>query len=255
MEALLKLGFSQSEIDIYKVMLRVSPITVLQLSTITGKPRSTVHHATEKLKQRGLVVETLASNKRRLLAEPPEKIQLIIKKEEFKLVDKSKELENIKKEISDFILQAIPAEKVSDEPNIRYIKGIEPIRLLYDEILQADEVKTYANIADILDYFPENHLKFKSAAEKGSKIWDLLLYDEVAVLKSSFYHDTPTYYVKFFPANFKLKPMDYLIWDDNIAIINTGAIPNAVIIKDKLHADNARSLYDLLWSFLPEIDE
>lgn len=254
MEALKKLGFTTTEIEIYKTLLNTGPVTILQLSQTIGKPRSTVHHSVENLKRKSLVVETSNNYKRRIAAEHPNKISMLIEVEQKKIIEKNKTLEESRVDLDKFILK-LSKNNIGSKTEVRFIEGVEPIRMLYDEILQANEVKTYANITKIIEYFPENDVKFLSAMERGTIVWDMMTKDSFSLKKAkSIFMKSSNYKGKFFPDHFKLNPMDYLIWDANIAVINPGGIPTAVITKSADLADNARALYDLLWSFLPELE-
>lgn len=255
MESLTKLGFTKKELNFYKILLRIGPSTILQLSRVSSKPRSTVHHTIENLKKKGLVFETVKNGRRKIVAEHPQKIELLIDREEQKISKRNDTLNQLRIETKKFILNQSQLKDLTNETEVRYIEGIEPIQLLYDEILLSKEVKSYANLDLILNYFPENGLKFINAMEKGIEIWDMFMSDNLVQEEINEFLRHENYHIKLFPKDFDFEPMDYLIWNDSIAVVNSGGIPNAVITTNKTLAKNTRSLYDLLWSFLPEINE
>jgi len=78
-------SLNRKEVDIYIALLKNPRSSVLELAEITGIKRSTTHSYVENLKDKGLVSEIKIDMKRKLIAENPEKLELLISLKRFEL--------------------------------------------------------------------------------------------------------------------------------------------------------------------------
>lgn len=239
-------GLTPPETRIYLTLLEIGSSTVLELSKKTKLNRTTTHIYIDKLKDKGLITELQVGNRRKIIPEPPEKLKLVIENEKVELRRKEEGIESLINKIYDTITNA----KSSSDSSVKYYEGINSISALYDEILQASEIRTYANASEILDIFPDNTVKFIEAVKKGHILWDLMVETPQAhefMINCNY----PNYFHKYFPKSLKINSMDYLIYGDSIAIIQSRPKLFGIVIKNKYLAENARLMYDLLWGLLP----
>lgn len=248
-----KIGLNSNSLEIYKYLLSRNMGTVQDVSKGLKLPRTTVHQNIEKLVKLGMIAQVKKNNVRFLYPESPEVINKIIDKFLVQKTIKENLLDNANKPLVGLIgnIISIPEGNLNTEVDIKYLEEKSLISDLYNDILQAEEVKSYVNTSEVLNHFPENEEKFYLAAKNGIKVWDLQIKSERASQFRKLCEGIDNYYVKFFPDGVKFHAMDYLIYSDSIAIVQGTQMPTAVVIKSKNLADNARSLYDLLWGFLP----
>lgn len=87
-DILKKMGFNEKEVDLYLAILQRGKITPADLARITGINRTTVYSATKELIKKGVIAEDLGGEIMYLVALPPQDLNLVIKKEEQKLMEK-----------------------------------------------------------------------------------------------------------------------------------------------------------------------
>src|SRR3989338_3811687 len=88
------IGFTKGEIRVYLALLDVGRSTSGPVINKSEIARSKVYEILEKLKQKGLVTETIQRNIRHFQAAPPERIKDYIQEKEAELHQKELEFEN-----------------------------------------------------------------------------------------------------------------------------------------------------------------
>ena len=88
-EQILKdLGFSEKEIRVYLTVLQHGKTTPATVGRLTGINRSTVYALSKDLIEKGVILEDIGSSKSFLIAQPPEDLMNLAKKEERELKNK-----------------------------------------------------------------------------------------------------------------------------------------------------------------------
>ena len=97
-----ELDLSKKEIAIYLSLLKHGPMTVLELSEVTGINRATTHVNVDYLSKKNLVTQVKKGrgSRRMIMAEPLEKLPLIFKERKAKLEVAENQLGFIIKELS-----------------------------------------------------------------------------------------------------------------------------------------------------------
>ena len=226
-----EIGISEMEYEIYTTLLKLGESTVLEISKSSGIPRTTVHQNVDKLLKKGLVSQIVTSSRRKLVAEDPETLYRIFSDRKISVIQKKNELENLDHLFPDIIsnLQGIIAQsKKTPGIKLKYYDDIDQIRSLYDEIVQSKEIRTYVNLSQLKNFFPENDVKFYKALERGTHIWDL------AIGKTSpndFYQQNlgkfENYHGHLIEHEESTSYMDYLMYDGKISIVVGDLIPSA----------------------------
>ena len=253
---LLKLGLSEKEASIYFNLIQFGVASIAELSKITQMPRTTLRENINRLNEKGLVKNVVQGKKKLLKAETPEKLTLLLKEQQLRIEDKRTELSIVSKDINRLIGNLLNIQPLTNLPEteVQYFDNIESIRRLYDRIVEAMEIKAYVDVVGITKYFPENFKKYREALKReGTVFWDIIYLSDGAKELQKMVTHAGSYHYKFFPPEVKINQMDYLIYEDNISLIQAGKSFFAVNIRNKLLADNARSMFDLVWSFLPEL--
>jgi predicted transcriptional regulator len=247
-----EMNLSRKEIKLYLNLTKYGPTTILDLAEITGINRATTHVNIENLTQKGLVTQIKKGrgSRRLIMAEPAEKLSVIFKARKAKLEAAENQL--------DFITQGITnlkkEQRQSGGMEIRRYSGKDEIRLVYEDVLKAKEIRTYANTSEILKIFPGNIQKFIDAHKKNRDmhIWE--------IMKDS--KETQAYIKKMVPERFfcrlvteglPLLSTDYLIFDGKVALIEilNGAI-SGIVIEDKNFYESSKIIHEFVWGYLPD---
>jgi len=147
-------------------------------------------------------------------------------------------------------------DKSSEKVDVRYYTGKETISRIYDEVLKSEEIRAYVDNEDIAVSFPENFEKFMTAAGSGkTEIWDIQRMSPQgrSFKKTVSERHLKKYHVKYFPIDMQVQQMDYLIYSNKIAILHGGRTSSAIVINNELIYRNAKIIFDVLWSLLPEL--
>ncbi len=127
MEILNKLGLSDKEIKLYKVLLENGRSTPTQLSKLTNINRATVYHTAKELIARGLVAEDLAGSVLHLLPLPPKNLLKTIDSSRRELDEKEK---MVKEAITELSSLGLGGKYVV--PKITFIEEKNLEKYLYD---------------------------------------------------------------------------------------------------------------------------
>ncbi|MBD3329197.1 winged helix DNA-binding protein [Candidatus Dojkabacteria bacterium] len=241
---------SDTEAQLYIGLLKRGPSTIMEIAKFTGINRATTHINVEDLIKYGLVTQTKKPNSKRrvVVAEPPEKFELILKQRKLK-VDKA--LEGMPGIISGLSKMADGVSQ-SSEIEIKYYKGREEVGNIYDEVLLANEVRSYLNATEVFKFFPENLEKF-SAAHKSNpemKMWEILSSKDEVFEGYSSDLDNSRYFFKFFPDDVDIKTVDYIIFDKKLAIISAEDEPSGVMLDSYALYTHSKEIFDFVWSMI-----
>lgn len=239
---------SDNETRLYLGLLRKGASTVLEISKYTEINRATVHVNVENLIEKGLVTQTKSGRgkRRQLIAEPPERLALLLEQRKIKLEKTEQGLPSIIQEI----YKVIPNVRENTESEIKYYKGAREISYLYSEIVKAKEIRSYVNdeniensdtAKEVSDMFIRAH-----TMRKDMQIWEILneaknpeTYTSVMAKER--------YSFKFIPKKFKLPQIDYIIFDDKVALTSNKDGGSAVLLSNKEYFEHAKAIFDFIW--------
>lgn len=240
-------GLSKYESKVYLDLFFAGRGTVLSVAKNTGINRITVHKSVDSLVKLGLVNVYIVGKRRRLIAEPPEKLQILIENQKRSLVSKESFLSDL---VND-MYKSVNIVKDNTDSEVKYFKGYKAVRGLYDEMIRAKEVRAIINSTEIYRYFPENSKKFLDAISGGLRLWDLASYTDDKLEYSRWTENFVSYKSKTLPPSMNnLGAIDFSILDESIILIEGGKIPSAIQIKNKVLARLMVQIYDLLWKSL-----
>jgi len=220
-----ELGFSEGEAIIYIALLKLGSANVTKLSKTTGRHRTHIYDTIEKLKEKGLISESVVDNKKLLTSSRPEVIIDYLKEKE----------EKAQKVVSD--LKKIV--KVKDEIKVETYKGQAGLKAVLRDILR--EKKDYVGYGEgtrfeeVLPIFFE---QFRRESERLGIGLKLILKKGAKV-----------------PSREKLQvkylnhagPSTTFIYGGKIVIVIWEPLPTAIRISDKQTADSYRSYFNVLW--------
>jgi sugar-specific transcriptional regulator TrmB len=244
-----ELNLSAKEVALYLNLVKYGGVSILELSEISGINRATTHVNVENLTQKGLVTQIKKGrgSRRLITAEPPEKLPVIFKERKAKLEAAENQLGFIIQEISNLKRES----RQSDGMEIRRYSGKEEVKLIYDDVLKANEIRTYANTANIIEILPHNIQKFIDAHRKNHDmyVWEIMQDTDInreyakKMIPERFFYLPIT-------ENLMFPPVDYLIFDKKIAVIDAlnGRV-NGIVIENEGFYEISKAIHKFVWNY------
>lgn len=88
------LGFNRKEVDVYLAVLQSGKVSASDIARKTGINRTTVYSVSKELMKKGVIREDLGKKTRYLVALPPSELTSLTEKEERRLLEKKRMIEN-----------------------------------------------------------------------------------------------------------------------------------------------------------------
>jgi sugar-specific transcriptional regulator TrmB len=249
---LTQLGLSEAERQIYLMLLKKGTTSVTELAQYLKMNRVTLHFHLKEMISQGIISDLHEGRTRHIRAESPDIFEQII-------ADKRKRIENLRQQYED-VRKRIEKRVLSQTHSnleAKMYKGNKSVRLLYQDILQAGEIRAY--VADkFRNYFPDLEATFISTHRKRKKmkLWEIM--DE-SPRNDDFTDqmDQTRYWCKILPG--KLDVIDYVIYEGKVMYVDAESTDKesvkAYVIENENIFQNAKRIFDYMWSVLPGQDE
>lgn len=220
-----ELGFSEGEAEIYLALLKHGKTNVMQIAKITGRHRTHIYDTIEKLKEKGLVSETIIDNKKFLIASSPENILNYIKEKEETAKNLVKDLKNL--------------EVKEKEIKVETFKGLAGLKAVFRDILkEREDYVGYGEGGRFQKLLPEFFEQFQGQSNALKIHLKLLLKEGVKI--------PPRKDLEIKHLNY-VSPSTTFIYGYKVLIIIWEPFPTAIRITEKQTADSYRSYFNLLW--------
>jgi sugar-specific transcriptional regulator TrmB len=236
-----ELGLSKEEAQVYLTVLELGGSFASTIASKSKVPRVNCYYVLENLRRRGLVTSNLKGNVKFFVAEPPQV-----------LVNQIQEKYASAKKLLPQLLSLISPQ--SFKPLIRSYEGIEGIKTIFDQTLEAEsEVLGYTNLAALgkllPDYLPSYTQKL---VKRGIK----------TRLLSPSTEEARRFVKTFYPKNYPEELVEILFvnpkefnFENQISIYgNTVAVMSldpeesiGLLIESAVYARTQRAVYNLAW--------
>lgn len=246
-----ELELSKNEAIAYLSLLENGASTVMELSNSTNINRSVVHVTIESLTKKGFAnsIKKGKGSRRLIMAEPMEKIGLILDNKLAKIESAKKMLPIIERQAD-----SLKKPKISDSSKmeIRRFKGKHEVQMIYEDVLRATNVRTYANVAEIAETFPENMYLFIQSAKKNpkKKIWEIMEDSAATRMYKASIASYRNIQCKLATKQINLASIDYIMYDGKIAVIEATEGINGLVIEDNNLYKNAVAIHKVVWESL-----
>lgn len=251
-EYLQKLDLSETEAKIYLTLIENGPKRVRELAEAVGLKRTTAYLYIDALIGRGLAAEDTKESGTVIIASPPQRLQYLVDQKYKTAKSLHLELPAVLKAIKSSLSQS---KTPQEETEIKYLKGLNSIRAIYEEALNTDELRSYVKVEETPPFFSNNVDLFTNAFNKNKKlkVWEIfhdspIAKEEAAQILSK----NNRYFYKLMPKDLKLTSEDILIYDDKVAIINYKTKISGVILQNINYYNNSKELFDFIWRMIPE---
>lgn len=244
-----QLDLSDAEAKLYLTLLKTGPTSVRDLAQTVDIKRTTTYFYIDQLVEKGLIMKLVRGSKKLVAASEPENLKILVEEK----LEKAKEVEKNFPDIINMLNTSLPKENNTIDAEIKYYKGKNGVKKIYDEILLANEVRSYVNIEEITNIFPENVPLFNYAFKRNPKMKMFEIVENSSEAKERFKtQKTPeNYFYKFLPEDMKLKAQDILLYENTVAIIHFKDQISGVVLRNADLYTNFKLLFDFIWKILP----
>jgi len=240
-QELIDLGLTTKEIQIYLASLELGVSTIQNIAQKAGIHRVSTYDIIASLLEKGFVNQTIKGRRKYFSASDPEKVLEMIR-------EKEKRFEKLLPE-----LQALQNRNYR-KPKVQYFEGKKAVLQAYfDRLKHRPELKenlVFGSSERIVKEFPKEYKKFTTERiDLGIKAKIIVEKSESGLLEKKL-EKKELREVKFLPEGTKLQS-NTIIYGDRVMIVSWESMM-AVIIEDINNAFNQKTLFNLLWKYLPE---
>ena len=248
---LINAGLDETEAKVYLALLELGPSTVSGITHKAGVTRTLGYHVLEKLCWHGLADEVSSKNKKKIYtARHPHSLLQHVK-------NKKKQWERNLSLVEEHLPDLVSLYKIADKPVIRFCEGVEGVKEIYSETLEAKtEILSFCDIEGFCA--PE----FKNGTrEYNRERTRRSIFERMLMLDTQFGHEWMEDYqgsLKY--NNFKwIRSKDLPgiqdlggevnIFDENKIVILLLKPPHrmGIYIESKILANLLRTMFELAW--------
>lgn len=233
-----KLGFSDKESKVYLSALNIGAAPVQDISKKAGVNRATTYVMIESLMGRGLMGSVQKGKKRLFVAEPPDNILSLLRREREDLEEKEKSVKNI---LDDLRKMA----SSHAHPKVTFFEGEAGIERLREDIkkTKVKEILEFASLDDAYKHFPPHDKDHRQYFRKKHKI--KAIYASESGIKLSAKEGG----VERRRIPYKKYPFsgDVAIYGNRVAILNYSPKLMSVLIESEGISNTFRQMFHLAW--------
>lgn len=248
-----RLDLSEVEARLYLKLLQTGPSSVRDLASTIDIKRTTTYFYIDQLVEKGLIIKLVKGSKKLVAANEPENLQHLV---ETKLAD-AKSVEKDFPNILKTLTTTLPQSTDPGNAEVRYYKGVNGVKKIYDEALNTKVLRSYVNIGDVESFFPNNYMSFENAFKKNK---ELKLYEFIENSVASrnlvkILSQNKRYNFKYLPKDIKINASDILIYDGKVAIINLREATTGVVFHNIDYFNISKELFEYMWRTVPNLDD
>jgi len=226
-EALKRLGFSESEIKIYLVLVKLGKANVTRLAGESGVHRTNIYSILDKLKEMGLVSDITEEGKRMFKISDPSNLLNYLKESEEAIQELIPDLKSIQ-------------ETVKEKIEVEVFQGEKGMKSAFKDIVRTKkEVVGFGMTGQLRKYMPIFAMQWVRDIKKA-KINNRYIYVEGTQIEEPFFN------ARMLSKEFAT-PVSTQIYGDKILISIWEPTFVAILIKSKEVADNYKKYFELLW--------
>ena len=245
-QQLIRLGLSHKEAKVYLALVELGGGTISLIAQRAHINRTTVYDVIVHLVEMGLATKAVGTKKQEYIAEPIEKLPLILEKRAETIAEQAKEAKTLVEQ-----LRLLP-KNTKGRPRIRYFDGTEGIKSLYeDSLLSREHIRSFSS-TDSLESFDQRYLHqyYRRRAAKRISIQAII-------------NDVPSAHlykkqdpelareIRIVPKEkMDVKPEIYM-YENKVAIFSLKE-KFAVLVESEDIANAFKKLYDLAWDHAKE---
>lgn len=252
-----QLDLSEVEAKLYLTLLQSGPTTIRELAETIEIKRTTAYFYVDQLSEKGLIMKLVKGSRKLVAASEPENLQTLVERK----ITSAEETKKDFGEIFSMIDEKLPEDRNFDKGDIRYLKGKLGIKKLYDQSLQADELRIYANLAQLEILLAKSNFIlpydiYERGLEKNKK---LKIYEIIADKPGSVdqfdlgetTNRNSRYQYRYMPENINLTSPGIVFFNNKVAIVSGKSEAYITVLENPDYYDNSIKLFDFIWNVLP----
>lgn len=236
-----QLGLSEKEAKVYLAVLELGLTTVIQISQKTEINRPTTYVQIENLIDLGLMNSHEKGKKTYFAAEPPERLQQLIRAKQSEIEKQRKRLNEILPELQSLF------DTAEERPKVRFYEGKAGIMTMAADIFKLGNKEILTAYSDDLasKTFTQNERDGFEQLRKKRRIRTQAIYNRTNGPFST--PPPPTVEDRYIPADKFPVNAGIDIYDNKIAVYTLrGKLIGAIIESGEI-ADSLRSIFKLAW--------
>ncbi len=240
-------GLTELEAMLYQGLLETGPTTIMGLAEHVGIKRITTHFNIENLITKGLVTQSIQGARRQIIAEPPERLEYLIKQKE-------KEVKKIRNDFSNFVQtlsSSLSPSKPGENVKVEYYEGINALKSVYLDVLSAKKIYSFVNVNQIRSVLPENPELFRKSLEinKDQEMWEIIEASKESQKLIDKANDR--YHFRFVPTHVSFSEFDFMIFDNSVAMVYINPKkPYAIVSNSPAMANGLKAIHTIVWEVL-----
>lgn len=237
-----EIGLEGNEASVYAACLELGPATILEISRKTQTNRTSLYGVVERLIHVGLLARSSAGKRAVFVAEPPEKLSLLLKKRMEKLDDLLPELISL-------------GRKGTVKPRMRYYDGIEGIKTVYRDSLTTKDHALFAFVgverltaqSKVLNDFWEG--EYRIGRQKYGILGKIVVPDNAEGKLFQSKDSSSRRETRLVPASTYNFDGEVLLYGDTVAFISyTDNEEFALSLESKAIAKTMKMIWQIVWS-------
>lgn len=234
-----EIGLTGKKADVYLAILQLGKATVVQIAKKALIKRPTTYDILEDLIAKNLISQSFAGKKRYFVAEPPEALKLLLKKQEEKVNQLLPELTSL--------FNITP-----HKPKIRYFEGKEGVTQVFEELLKNEtkEQFYFGSIKAMTDVVGHEYLDewVKRRIKAKIKSYAIRLRTKESPLEIWGTSKKELRELKYLPIEIEGDITNIIIFDHKVAIFSGLAEGYGVIIESNELAATLKYIWQVVWT-------
>lgn len=235
-QALIKIGLTENEADIYLALLSLGPSLVSEIVEKTRINRTHIYDRLSNLMKKGLVSYVIKSNRKNFYAAEPKRLLRYLEEKQEEI---EKEREDIQ-EILPKLEKIIPGKK---DESVEVYEGKEGLKTILEGIIRSrQDILTYGsegNFSNVLKFYFKHYLKRLEQSKISMKV--LFNYDSSKKPFSWKFAEA-----RYLPKQYK-SPTETTIYGNKVVIFILTENPKAILIESKTISEAYKSYFNILW--------
>jgi sugar-specific transcriptional regulator TrmB len=246
-----QLDLSDVEAKLYLTLLKTGPTSVRDLAATVDIKRTTAYFYIDQLIEKGLIIKLVKGSKKLVAASEPENLTILVEEK----IKTANEVQKGFPAILEKLTTTFSQDNSVGNAEVRYYKGSNGVKKIYEEALQAEMLLSYVNIMDIENMYQNNVNIFDQALEKNKNItvYEIVEDSPASREQLKILSQNKRYKFKFLPKDVKINASDILIYNGKVAIINVRSSITGVVFHNIDYHNISKELFQFMWRTLPEI--
>ncbi|TAN58274.1 hypothetical protein EPN15_01530 [Patescibacteria group bacterium] len=244
------LGLSEKEAKVYLACLELGESAPAEIAKHAGINRATCYVIAEKLARDGLMSQREKGKKTYFIAENPEQLLRLLRKQESEIKQKEQEFQKYLPELKNLF------DTAGERPKVRFFEGKEGIKAIREDFLKSKDKKieeVYSDdnvdslfleeeLTEVREMRKRKQVKLRGIyVRKEGKLKEVPLRD-LSELRFIPYHKFPI-------------DSDILFYEDKVAMFSFKGKLVGAIIENKAISDTLRSIFNLAWESAEKYDK